>query len=110
MILIIYLELTSSPKKAFLTPFGLVTLNSNYSSIHTCTVSARMVSSSSGGSDGNGNDIRNGSNNSDVKNGGGNRSSGSGSGSGGGKDGQLCCPKCGNPCTHVETFVCELNN
>jgi ATP-dependent Clp protease ATP-binding subunit ClpX len=27
-------------------------------------------------------------------------------GSGGGKDGQLCCPKCGNPCTHVETFVC----
>ncbi|XP_054160665.1 ATP-dependent Clp protease ATP-binding subunit clpX-like, mitochondrial [Oppia nitens] len=23
----------------------------------------------------------------------------------GGKDGQLCCPKCGNPCTHVETFV-----
>ncbi|XP_013782483.1 ATP-dependent Clp protease ATP-binding subunit clpX-like, mitochondrial [Limulus polyphemus] len=26
-------------------------------------------------------------------------------GSGGGRDGQLCCPKCGNPCTHVETFV-----
>lgn len=24
---------------------------------------------------------------------------------GGGKDGQLCCPKCGEPCTHVETFV-----
>lgn len=26
-----------------------------------------------------------------------------------GKDGggnQLCCPKCGDPCTHVETFVC----
>lgn len=27
-----------------------------------------------------------------------------------GKDGggnQLCCPKCGDPCTHVETFVCK---
>lgn len=24
-----------------------------------------------------------------------------------GKDGQLCCPKCGKPCTHVETFVCK---
>ncbi|XP_071965063.1 ATP-dependent clpX-like chaperone, mitochondrial [Antedon mediterranea] len=23
----------------------------------------------------------------------------------GGKSGQLCCPKCGDPCTHVETFV-----
>lgn len=31
------------------------------------------------------------------------------SGSGGsGKGGsQLRCPKCGDPCTHVETFVCE---
>lgn len=26
-------------------------------------------------------------------------------GPGKGKDGQLCCPKCGKPCTHVETFV-----
>lgn len=27
----------------------------------------------------------------------------------GGKKGsnQLCCPKCGDPCTHVETFVCK---
>lgn len=25
---------------------------------------------------------------------------------GGNKDGHLCCPKCGNPCIHVETFVC----
>lgn len=24
---------------------------------------------------------------------------------GNGKGGQLCCPKCGEPCTHVETFV-----
>jgi len=36
--------------------------------------------------------------------GGGKGTSGSRS-SGGGKDGQLCCPKCGNPCSHVETFV-----
>eukprot|EP00112_Aurelia_sp_Birch-Aquarium-sp1_P005879 Seg1662.27 transcript_id=Seg1662.27/GoldUCD/mRNA.D3Y31 product="ATP-dependent Clp protease ATP-binding subunit clpX-like mitochondrial" protein_id=Seg1662.27/GoldUCD/D3Y31 len=28
-----------------------------------------------------------------------------GKGPGKGKDGQLCCPKCGKPCTHVETFV-----
>lgn len=37
---------------------------------------------------------------------GGKVSGGSGRGSDGdGKDGQLCCPKCGNPCTHVETLV-----
>jgi len=28
-----------------------------------------------------------------------------GRGSGGNKGSQLCCPKCGEPCTHVETFV-----
>lgn len=39
---------------------------------------------------------------------------GSGSGSGGirgsgsGRDG-LSCPKCGDPCVHVETFVCKRN-
>ena len=33
--------------------------------------------------------------------------SGTSGGTGKGKDGQLCCPKCGKPCTHVETFVCE---
>lgn len=26
-------------------------------------------------------------------------------GPGGTDDGSLCCPKCGDPCTHVETFV-----
>jgi len=31
--------------------------------------------------------------------------SGSDGKKGGGKNGQLCCPKCGEPCTHVETFV-----
>eukprot|EP00794_Sanderia_malayensis_P009648 gene9648-10636_t len=40
---------------------------------------------------------------------GGDKSTSSGSGNGKGpnkgKDGQLCCPKCGKPCTHVETFV-----
>lgn len=30
---------------------------------------------------------------------------GSKKGSGKGKDGQLCCPRCGDPCTFVETFV-----
>ena len=33
--------------------------------------------------------------------------SGSKSGKGGDDKNQLCCPKCGDPCTHVETFVCE---
>ncbi|KAG0410598.1 hypothetical protein HPB47_012274 [Ixodes persulcatus] len=41
--------------------------------------------------------------------GGGNVDKGSGAssagGRGGNRDGHLCCPKCGNPCTHVETFV-----
>ncbi|XP_026679017.1 ATP-dependent Clp protease ATP-binding subunit clpX-like, mitochondrial [Diaphorina citri] len=38
-----------------------------------------------------------------------------GPGNGNGKDGgkkdggsHLCCPRCGDPCTHVETFVCKL--
>lgn len=35
--------------------------------------------------------------------GGGNTTSG-----GNGKDGQLSCPKCGNPCSQVETFVCKF--
>lgn len=31
------------------------------------------------------------------------------SGSGGGdKKNTLTCPKCGDPCTHVETFVCKF--
>lgn len=29
--------------------------------------------------------------------------------SGGGKKGNWWCPKCGDPCTHVDTFVCEYN-
>ncbi|XP_025157423.1 ATP-dependent Clp protease ATP-binding subunit clpX-like, mitochondrial isoform X3 [Harpegnathos saltator] len=32
-------------------------------------------------------------------------SGGSSSGTGGGKKSTLTCPKCGDPCTHVETFV-----
>ena len=38
--------------------------------------------------------------------------SGSSTNGGGGKDNgtQLRCPKCGDPCTHVETFVCESHN
>uniref|UniRef100_A0A671Q8G1 ATP-dependent Clp protease ATP-binding subunit clpX-like, mitochondrial n=1 Tax=Sinocyclocheilus anshuiensis TaxID=1608454 RepID=A0A671Q8G1_9TELE len=39
-----------------------------------------------------------------VGEGSGKRSSSSNSGKGGS---QLRCPKCGDPCTHVETFVCE---
>lgn len=39
---------------------------------------------------------------SNGKSGGGDRGS-----NGGSKGSQLCCPKCGEPCTHVETFVCK---
>ncbi|CAH1254176.1 CLPX [Branchiostoma lanceolatum] len=35
----------------------------------------------------------------------GNNKGSSGDKNGGDKKGQLCCPKCGDPCTHVETFV-----
>ncbi len=39
---------------------------------------------------------------------GGKRASGAG---GSGKGGsQLRCPKCGDPCTHVETFVCKYHS
>lgn len=31
----------------------------------------------------------------------------SSTGNGGGKKNTLTCPKCGDPCTHVETFVCK---
>lgn len=41
---------------------------------------------------------------------GGDKSAGFGGTNSGGKDGQLCCPKCGNPCTHVETFVSKCCN
>ncbi|XP_038071494.1 ATP-dependent Clp protease ATP-binding subunit clpX-like, mitochondrial [Patiria miniata] len=35
----------------------------------------------------------------------GSNSGGSSSDGGNGSSNQLCCPKCGDPCTHVETFV-----
>lgn len=33
----------------------------------------------------------------------------SGGSGNGGKKNTLTCPKCGDPCTHVETFVCKWN-
>jgi len=60
-----------------------------------------------GPTNGDGGELRGGSGGSSGVGGmGGSRSS---SGNGPGKDGSLCCPKCGNPCTHVETFVCKLS-
>ncbi|RWS30253.1 ATP-dependent Clp protease ATP-binding subunit clpX-like: mitochondrial, partial [Leptotrombidium deliense] len=67
------------------------------SGIKTSAVVARIVVPPSVGGDG-GNELRGGLGGSDKEGG---RGVG---GSKGGKDG-LCCPKCGNPCTHVETFV-----
>lgn len=43
-----------------------------------------------------------------VGDGGKNTSRSSGTTTGGGKDGQLSCPKCGSPCNHVDTFVCKF--
>lgn len=36
-----------------------------------------------------------------------NKGKGTGKGRGGGNNSHLSCPKCGDPCTHVETFVCK---
>ena len=47
-----------------------------------------------------------GSGNSPIN--GGSSSNGKGT-SGSGKGNQLCCPKCGEPCTQVETFVCMFS-
>lgn len=37
-------------------------------------------------------------------------SAGGTTGGGGDKKNNLICPKCGDPCTHVETFVCKSTN
>lgn len=39
---------------------------------------------------------------------GGSTTGGSGGRGGSGRSGHLSCPKCGDPCTHVETFVCKF--
>lgn len=39
----------------------------------------------------------------------GNKGKNSGKGKGGGQGSNLLCPKCGDPCTHVETFVCTYH-
>ncbi|CAG2110176.1 unnamed protein product, partial [Medioppia subpectinata] len=95
-----------SPKKSLLRP-PLNPLNGTKCCLHLSCVDMRIVVGPPGGSD----SFRGGSSGggtAGVTSGGGdktfNSSSGTGSGTGG-KDGQLCCPKCGNPCTHVETFV-----
>ena len=69
---------------------------------HTSPCAHRIIIGPTGGSgsDG-GSDIRSGSDSNSRSP----TSTGSTSGSGSDKDGQLCCPKCGNPCSHVETFV-----
>ncbi|XP_032906282.1 ATP-dependent Clp protease ATP-binding subunit clpX-like, mitochondrial isoform X1 [Amblyraja radiata] len=59
---------------------------------------ATVLASKDGGKDTSGD-----SNKKSVSDGGSRRSSGSGSSGKGGN--QLRCPKCGDPCTHVETFV-----
>lgn len=69
-------------------------------SIVTSSCDHRIVVGSSGGDDQN---VR-GSNGGKVTGGVNGKNS---SGGGGSKSGMLRCPKCGNQCTHVETFVCK---
>lgn len=66
----------------------------------TSPVTLRMIfgAPTNDGGGGGGHNVRGGD--------GGRKSSGGSVGNGGGHDsGQLRCPKCGDPCTHVETFV-----
>lgn len=111
--------LPSSPKKSLLiTPFGLMTATQNVTHLHTSSAVLRIVVGPPGGSDGSGGELRGGGAGTGAGLGGGTTSGVGGGdktfggttnttgGANGGKDGQLCCPKCGNPCTHVETFVC----
>ncbi|GFO37832.1 ATP-dependent clp protease ATP-binding subunit clpx-like protein [Plakobranchus ocellatus] len=71
------------------------------SSSHQILLSRHSSSSADGGGD----DISEGrSNKSPGASGSGKGGSGD-KGKGGKKSNQLCCPKCGDPCTHVETFV-----
>lgn len=100
----------TSKKTLLLSPFGL-TVNQNVKTLQTSSTSLRIVVGPPGGGDGSG-ELRGGGVSGGTSSGvgGGDKtfsgtSNTSGGGSGGDKDGQLCCPKCGNPCTHVETFV-----
>ena len=45
----------------------------------------------------------------DIKGEGGGKKSSSSKGTGKNGGTHLTCPKCGDPCTHVETFVCKFN-
>jgi ATP-dependent Clp protease ATP-binding subunit ClpX len=87
----------------------LITTNQNSTHFHTSSTALRIVVGPPGGSDGTG-ELRGGGVGGGSSSVGGDKTFGGNSttsgGSSGGKDGQLCCPKCGNPCTHVETFVC----
>ncbi|XP_033634401.1 ATP-dependent Clp protease ATP-binding subunit clpX-like, mitochondrial [Asterias rubens] len=74
------------------------TLSTTYS---LCNTSADGPSKGDGVSSGGGGRKSRGS----VGGSGSGSSAGSSSDGGNGKSGQLCCPKCGDPCTHVETFV-----
>ncbi|KAI1301945.1 ATP-dependent Clp protease ATP-binding subunit clpX-like, mitochondrial [Halotydeus destructor] len=94
-----YYHLSATPKKTLVTISGSVypvyQQSCQRKSSHVC----RMMGGSSSGGDGG--ELRGGNGIGDKIFGGSRTTSGGGSG----KDGTLCCPKCGNPCTHVETFV-----
>ncbi|KAI8489222.1 hypothetical protein Bbelb_329610 [Branchiostoma belcheri] len=70
-------------------------------------VPQRMFSLSAAGfrSSGTGKDGSSGDGGREPTNGNNNKGGSGGDKNGGDKKGQLCCPKCGDPCTHVETFV-----
>ncbi|GFS24997.1 ATP-dependent Clp protease ATP-binding subunit ClpX [Elysia marginata] len=65
----------------------------------------RQSSSTSGGSSGGGGDEVDGGSKKSLGASGSGKGGIGDKGKGGKKSNQLCCPKCGDPCTHVETFV-----
>lgn len=72
-----------------------------------CLLVATLRTAVGGSGAGSGDDdlgLRGASSGVDKGSGGGNGGRGT-TGGGNRGDGHLCCPKCGNPCTHVETFV-----
>lgn len=97
------MNIISAVRLALIKPNHLVVYSPIVSqTFHTSPCVHRIIIGPTGSSGGDGgSDIRSGSDSNSRSP----TSSGSTGGNGSDKDGQLCCPKCGNPCSHVETFV-----
>lgn len=95
------------PYPICVSPLSRVALRSFSSQVSVLKIS-KTVCSSEDDSSGNKGDKKNPVEASGSSNG--NKGKGSGKGKGGGNNANLSCPKCGDPCSHVETFVCTCNS